>query len=104
MSGEPKYYLIDAKVMPSIFHKVLKAKRLLESGNCRTASEAADMALLSRSAFYKYKDAIRPFFDKAGKFLVCQGCGVARNVVFGKTERYRVLLYRCALFLGAGCK
>ena len=64
MSGEPKYYLIDADVMPSIFHKVLKAKRLLESGNCRTASEAADMALLSRSAFYKYKDAIRPFFDK----------------------------------------
>ncbi|MBO4407461.1 MAG: ACT domain-containing protein [Clostridia bacterium] len=64
LSGEPKYYLIDAKVMPSIFHKVLKAKRLLESGSCRTASEAADMALLSRSAFYKYKDAIRPFFDK----------------------------------------
>lgn len=64
MSAEPKYYLIDAKVMPAILHKVLEAKRLLESGQCHTASEAADAAELSRSAFYKYKDAIRPFYDK----------------------------------------
>ncbi|MCQ2447044.1 MAG: ACT domain-containing protein [Clostridia bacterium] len=63
MPDEPKYYLIDAKVMPAILHKVLEAKRLLESGKCRTASDAADAANLSRSAFYKYKDAIRPFFD-----------------------------------------
>lgn len=63
LPDEPKYYLIDAKVMPAILHKVLEAKRLLESGKCRTASDAADAANLSRSAFYKYKDAIRPFFD-----------------------------------------
>ena len=64
MPDEPKYYLIDAKVMPAVLHKVLEAKRLLESGVCRTASEAADAASLSRSAFYKYKDAIRPFLDR----------------------------------------
>jgi len=64
MPAEPKYYLIDAKVMPAILHKVLEAKKLLESGKCRTASDAADAAELSRSAFYKYKDAIRPFYDR----------------------------------------
>ena len=61
---EPKYYLIDAEVMPSVLHKVLEAKFLLESGQCKTASEAAAVAEISRSAFYKYKDAIRPFYDK----------------------------------------
>lgn len=64
MAGKPKYYLIDAEVMPAILHKALYAKQLLDSGSVKTASEAADKAGLSRSAFYKYKDSIRPFFDK----------------------------------------
>ena len=40
-----------------------EAKSLLETGEARTVAEAVDRAGLSRSAFYKYKDAIAPFRD-----------------------------------------
>ena len=40
-----------------------EAKSLLETGEARTVAEAVDRVDLSRSAFYKYKDAIAPFRD-----------------------------------------
>ena len=35
----------------------------IASGKAATASEAAKLAGLSRSAYYKYKDGVRPFFE-----------------------------------------
>ena len=49
--------------MPEIFRKVAEAKRLLETGEEKTVNAAAQAADISRSAFYKYKDAVRPFND-----------------------------------------
>ena len=49
--------------MPEIYLKVADAKRLLETGEVRTVNAATRRAGISRSAFYKYKDAIRPFQD-----------------------------------------
>lgn len=54
----PKYLLIDSKVLPEVFLKVLEAKTLLAKGKAKNSSEAARMSGLSRSAFYKYKDSI----------------------------------------------
>jgi len=42
---------------------VADAKRLLETGEVQTVNAATRRAGISRSAFYKYKDAIRPFRD-----------------------------------------
>ena len=61
--NEKKFYLIEEDVVPEIFIKVLQAKRYVATGKAKNASEAAEMADLSRSAFYKYKDAITPFRD-----------------------------------------
>ena len=36
---------------------------MLQSGEVRTAGDAARTVGISRSAFYKYKDAVRPFND-----------------------------------------
>lgn len=44
--------------MPDVYKKVIKAKRLLASGEAKSASQATKMAGISRSAYYKYKDAI----------------------------------------------
>lgn len=62
-AGKPKYYLIKADALPEVFVKVNEAKSLLETGAARTIAEAVDRVDLSRSAFYKYKDAITPFRD-----------------------------------------
>lgn len=59
----PKYYLVEADALPEVFVKVTEAKALIETGEARTVAEAVDKVDLSRSAFYKYKDAIKPFRD-----------------------------------------
>ncbi len=59
------FYLIDGAALPEVFHKVLRVKALLASGEARTVSEAVEQTGLSRSAFYKYKDMIYTFRDKS---------------------------------------
>ena len=63
MKGKPSLYLIRSDALPEVFVKVIEAKALLETGEARTVAEAAERVNLSRSAFYKYKDAISPFRD-----------------------------------------
>ncbi|MDR1131740.1 MAG: ACT domain-containing protein [Oscillospiraceae bacterium] len=58
-----KYFLVEADMLPEIFVKVAKAKELLETGEAQTVAEAAGAVGISRSAFYKYKDAVTPFQD-----------------------------------------
>ena len=60
---QPKYFIVESTVLPDIYLKVAEAKRLLETGEERTVNAATRRADISRSAFYKYKDAIRPFQD-----------------------------------------
>ncbi len=60
---KPKYFIVESTVLPEIYLKVAEAKRLLETGEERTVNGAARRTGISRSAFYKYKDAIRPFQD-----------------------------------------
>lgn len=67
---KPKYYLVEASALPEVFVKVTEAKSLLETGEARTVAEAVDRVDLSRSAFYKYKDAVQPFQNmKAGHII-----------------------------------
>ena len=63
MAQQPKYYLVEATALPEIFLKVAEAKRMLETGEASTVNQATKVAGISRSAFYKYKDAVRPFND-----------------------------------------
>lgn len=56
-----KLYIVDSGVLPEIFIEVSRAKELLETGEASTVAEAVSLVGISRSAFYKYKDAIRPF-------------------------------------------
>ena len=56
-----KLYIVEADVLPEIFIEVSRAKELLETGEAATVAEAVSRVGISRSAFYKYKDAIRPF-------------------------------------------
>lgn len=59
----PKYYIIEAAALPDVFLKVAEAKRLLDTGEVATVNEATRRTGISRSAFYKYRDAILPFHN-----------------------------------------
>ena len=61
-----KLVIADLSVLPPVYHKVLRVKEILESGEADTVNEAADMADVSRSAYYKYKDYVFPFNQMQG--------------------------------------
>lgn len=59
----PKFYVVKASALPDVFLKVAEAKRLVSTGKVPTVADATEKVGLSRSAFYKYRDAIMPFQD-----------------------------------------
>ena len=53
-----KYLLVDKKILPSYYEKVIEARALLSSGKIKDVSEAVREVGISRSTYYKYKDYI----------------------------------------------
>ena len=73
MKKKPVYYIIEASALPEVFLKVAEAKRLLSTGEASTVNEATRMTEISRSAFYKYRDAVMPFQNMmTGRILTFQ--------------------------------
>ena len=54
-----------------------ETKRLLSTGEATTVNEATRMTEISRSAFYKYRDAVMPF----------------QNMMTGRIVTYQLLLH-----------
>ena len=69
-SKKPKYYIVEASALPEIFVKVAEAKRLISTGQASTVHDATQMIGISRSAFYKYRDAIMPFQDMSSSRML----------------------------------
>ena len=61
MGTKTKYYIVAAEALPEIFIKVAEAKRMMQTGEAGTVGAATRQVGISRSAFYKYKDAVQPF-------------------------------------------
>ena len=73
MEKTPKYYIVEASALPEIFQKVAEAKRMLETGETDKVNVATRAVGISRSAFYKYRDAISPFQNMmAGRIITFQ--------------------------------
>ena len=68
--SKPKYFLVNADFLPEVYSKVIEAKKLLASGDAASASQAAKMAQISRSASYKYKDGVFEYNSEASKDMV----------------------------------
>lgn len=64
--GKVNYLLVDADILPQVYIKVIKAKNLYASGEASSATQAAKMAGISRSAYYKYKDKIFEYSKQSG--------------------------------------
>ena len=61
----PKFLIVETAALPQIFSKVAYAKHLLETGETANISLAAKRAGISRSAIYKYRDAVFPYTTEA---------------------------------------
>ena len=70
MKTGAKYYIVEASALPEIFVKVAEAKRLLATGEASTVNEATQKTDISRSAFYKYRDAVQPFRDMSNSRII----------------------------------
>ncbi len=65
MTGESDYYVVRTNALPEVLRKVVEVKRLLEEKANMSIQEAAEIAGISRSSYYKYKDDIFPFYDSS---------------------------------------
>ena len=73
MANNPQFYIVEASALPEVFLKVAEAKRLLSTGEASTVNEATRRTDISRSAFYKYRDAILPFQNmNSGRIITFQ--------------------------------
>ena len=70
MARKVKYYLVAAEALPEIFIRVAEAKPMMQTGEAETVGAATKLAGISRSAFYKYKDAVQPFNDMKSEHII----------------------------------
>lgn len=79
--------IVDAELLPEVLLKVIEAKRMLSQGKAKNSSEAARLAGISRSAFYKYKDGVAVYGgDRENKIVtyyltLMDNPGVLSNVL-----------------------
>ena len=78
MSGD--YLVIDKRVLPDVYGKVLDAKKLLKDGKVKEITEAVKIVGISRSVYYKYKDFVFDFSETS------EGRKVTYNIIL-KNEK-----------------
>ena len=89
MSGNQKL-IVDAKVLPDVFLKVLKVKTQLLDGEETSTSVACKNVGISRSAYYKYKDYISFYEDASGTVVTLHAVLADRA---GVLSMYMSVLY-----------
>ncbi|MBQ8697891.1 MAG: ACT domain-containing protein [Schwartzia sp.] len=57
------FYLVQEGILPEAIKKTIRVKAILKRGEVRTINEAVAKMNLSRSAYYKYKDYVFPFYE-----------------------------------------
>lgn len=67
--------MVQEDILPEAIKKTIKVKEILKCGEARTINEAVARMDLSRSAYYKYKDYVFPFYE------VSQGKIVTLNIM-----------------------
>ena len=68
---QSNYLIVDKRILPDYYEKVVEARNMLREGRVHEVSEAVKLVGISRSTYYKYKDYIfSPSNDTACKKAV----------------------------------
>jgi ACT domain-containing protein len=70
MERKSNFFLVKEDILPEAIKKTIKIKEMLKRGEARTINEAVEQANLSRSAYYKYKDYVFPFYEASQEKIV----------------------------------
>ena len=70
VSQKSVFYLVREEILPEAIKKTIKVKELLKKGEVRTINEAVEKLNLSRSAYYKYKDYVFPFYEASRQKII----------------------------------
>jgi chorismate mutase len=88
MNKDAVYFLVDSLILPEVFSKVIEVKKILSVGSARKVNDAVKEVGLSRSAFYKYRDYVFPFYETSrGKvitlfFVVEDFSGILSSIIY----------------------
>ena len=109
MAKSPKYYIVEASALPEIFLKVTEAKRMLATGEVDTVNEACKIIDISRSSFYKYRDAVQPFRNMNNsriitfQFLLRDEPGALSNILAALAQHNTNLMTINSITPSNGC-
>ncbi|KGP73897.1 ACT domain-containing protein [Pontibacillus yanchengensis] len=92
---DEQFYLVRHDVLPESMQKTLEAKALLERGKVDSVHEAVQKVDLSRSAFYKYRDAVFPFQAMVKERMI--------TLFFHLEDRSGTLSHLLAMVAKSGC-
>ena len=67
MSDKSTFYLVREEILPEAIKKTIKVKEILKRGEIKTINERMG---LSRSAYYKYKDYVFPFYEASKEKII----------------------------------
>ena len=70
MTEKSTFYLVREEILPEAIKKTIKVKEILKRGEIRTINEAVEKMGLSRSAYYKYKDYVFPFYEASKEKII----------------------------------
>lgn len=63
VNREGNFYIVHKKILPEVIKKTVEVNELLNKVDGITINEAVKRVGISRSAYYKYKDHIQPFYQ-----------------------------------------
>ncbi|MBM7605762.1 ACT domain-containing protein [Metabacillus litoralis] len=89
------FYLVREDILPEAMKKTLEVKKLIERGKVDSVAEAVQRVDLSRSAFYKYRDAVFPFHTMVKEKLI--------TLFFHLEDRSGTLSHLLSVVATAGC-
>lgn len=64
------FLLVSKHILPEAILKTAQAKELLAKTDTLTINEACERVDISRSAFYKYKDGVFPFYEASKEAII----------------------------------
>ncbi|KKI92317.1 ACT domain-containing protein [Bacillus sp. SA1-12] len=89
------FFLVREDILPEAMKKTLEVKKLIERGKVDSVAEAVQRVDMSRSAFYKYRDAVFPFHTIVKEKLI--------TLFFHLEDRSGTLSQLLSVVATAGC-
>lgn len=62
--------MVSKDILPEAILKTAQAKELLAKGDVYTVNDAVERVGISRSAYYKYKDGVFPFYEASKEKII----------------------------------